>query len=138
MRPGVPLAALATLVLLGATGLAWNLAPASATSIALIGDAPGSITDLWQDAFSPPPVPYSLQVTVTDDTTGANLVSSSPAAIACDSTGSACRAGFDAGTIVTLTATDPLVDWGGACDFTSGTTCVPDLTANTVVEAVFP
>ncbi|HEY2848516.1 MAG TPA: hypothetical protein VGI97_01465, partial [Gemmatimonadaceae bacterium] len=76
-------------------------------------------------------------LTVTEAGTGSGTVTSSPAGINC---GSACAANFDAGTIVTLTASpaagSSFSGWsGGGCSGTG--TCAVTVTAATSVTSTF-
>jgi hypothetical protein len=68
---------------------------------------------------------YTL--TVSKSGTGSGTVTSSPSGINC---GSTCSAGYDGGTVVTLTATpsgsDTFAGWGGACAGTGACTVTMD------------
>jgi hypothetical protein len=75
-------------------------------------------------------------VSVNKSGTGTGTVTSSPAGINC---GATCTANFDAGTVVTLTATpaggSTFGGWSGPCSGTG--TCQFTVNANTTVGAIF-
>lgn len=100
--------------------LAANLTAASGTSLALSADAGSSIRTPWQAAFSPPPVAVPLEVVIAGI---GGTVTSNVTGISCTvSPGPGCRAGFDEGSTVTLTASSSSVTWYG-CSSSSGDTC---------------
>jgi Subtilase family/Divergent InlB B-repeat domain len=78
----------------------------------------------------------SFTLTVTKAGTGSGTVTSSPAGISC---GATCAAGFQSGTVVTLTASasagSVFSGWGGACSGTG--TCTVTMSAATAVTATF-
>lgn len=131
MRRSVPVALLA---LAGLAAAATNLSPASATSLALSGDASGHTTLLWQAAFTPLPLPYRLTVAVTGD----GSVVSDPAAIDCPS--GPCQVGFTDGTTVTLSpvfGTATTVTWTGCDSITLSDDCIVAMTSDRSVSADF-
>lgn len=130
MRALLPAGAL----VLGAV-VALNLSAASATSMTLTADGTAGTTFPWQAAFTPPPVAYPLELTLT----GTGTVTSSPAGISCvaDASTETCRAGYDAGTSVTLTSSGDPTTWDG-CDASTGTTCDVLMSGPRSVSAVLP
>jgi hypothetical protein len=80
---------------------------------------------------------FTPTLTVVSSGTGTGLVTSVPSGISC---GTTCRAGFPAGTSVTLTAAPDSASTFGAwsgCDSTSGPTCTVLLSANRSVGVTF-
>jgi hypothetical protein len=84
--------------------------------------------------FSIPVVQHSL--TVSENGSGSGTVTSSPAGLNC---GSTCAARFDAGTVVTLTASpaagSAFGGWSGACG--SSATCMVTLNSDQSITATF-
>ena len=82
--------------------------------------------------------PGSVELSVTNAGTGMGTVTSSPAGITC--TAGSCTHGFDANTVVTLTAEPAtgsvFVSWGGACSGTTPT-CEVTLAQAANVTATF-
>lgn len=85
---------------------------------------------------SSPSSPTTYQLTVQTTGTGSGTVTSGPSGISC---GTTCVGTFDAGTVVTLTAsaatTATFAGWSGGCTGTS--TCSVTMNANTSVSAAF-
>jgi hypothetical protein len=87
-------------------------------------------------SFDLEPEPESFTLSVTKVGTGSGTVTSSPAGISC---GSACKASFEEGTEVTLTATpapgSTFTGWAGAC--TGSAACKVTMSEALAVTATF-
>lgn len=143
----------------GTAGTACSSSYKEGTSVALTASAPTGYTfQGWSGACSgtaascsvamssaksvaatfvqTPPATYALNVAVS----GTGSVKSSPGGIDCGSTGTACKAVYDAGASVILTAAAPTGQvfrgWTGSCSGTSNT-CTVSMTAARTAEAAF-
>jgi len=128
-----PLAALATVVLVGCTGIlgSFEVQDGPATTPDGGSSLPdGATTDAGTDA----PAPFSITVNKTGP--GQGLVASSPAGITC---GPKCSAPFAPGSVVTLNATpnppSTFSGWSGACSGTGP--CVVTVDKAITVGAAF-
>ena len=112
-----------------ANGLATALNSGTSMITAIDSSGASSTTTLT--------VPVRFTLAVTRAGAGSGGVASSPAGIDC---GSRCSAPFDAGTVVTLTATpaanSTIAGWIG-CDSTTATTCTVTMNNAQSVTAVF-
>ncbi|BDG03922.1 InlB B-repeat-containing protein [Anaeromyxobacter oryzae] len=101
-------------------------------SLALTGTL--AVSARFVAAQPPPPGRHALSVQHAGE--GDGRVTSQPGGIDC---GSACRADYDDGTVVTLTATagadSRFESWGGACSGSGS--CVVTVTGDAVVTATF-
>lgn len=125
-------------------GRAASLALVLASLQGLASCGGGGSSDGGGSGGTPPPLPQRVELAVTlsadngAPSTGPGRVTSQPAGLDC-ATGT-CRASFDAGTTVTLTATPAAGQrfdaWSGACSG-SASTCTVALSETRAVGATF-
>jgi alpha-tubulin suppressor-like RCC1 family protein len=128
------------------TGITWTSSSPFVATIDSKGVAtawnPGTATITATDSTGASPtttltVPQRFLLAVTPAGAGFGSVTSSPSGITC---GLNCSAGFDSGTVVTLTATPSansiVAGWIG-CDSTTATTCTVTMNGARSVTAVF-
>jgi hypothetical protein len=128
-------------------GITWT---SSNTAVATIdaagratGVAPGVVTITARDVsgatasttLAVQPMRVTLTVTKTGWAQGLGTIDSTPGGISC---GADCAADYDAGTVVTLTASPGVLlsSWTG-CDSVSGNTCTVTMSAARSVTATF-
>ncbi|HYD41894.1 MAG TPA: glycoside hydrolase family 9 protein [Anaeromyxobacter sp.] len=129
------------------TGYAWdNSNDPSYKGVSTVpGSVPVKVFDIplydngvkvWGNVPGTPTDPTTYALTVTPAGTGGGTVVSSPAGISC---GTACSASYEAGTIVTLTATpaagSTFAGWTGCTG--TGATCTVAMSAARSVTATF-